>query len=53
MLNYTSYSERVLESMMAKNLPNVEKLLNDLTLRISKQGSKEMEKIVKYKQDLT
>jgi Zn-dependent oligopeptidase len=35
-LNYTSYSERVIEGMMAKNISNVEKLLNDLTLRISK-----------------
>jgi Zn-dependent oligopeptidase len=52
-LNYTSYSERVIEGMMAKNISNVEKLLNDLTLRISKQGSIEMDKIIQYKQKLT
>ena len=31
---------------MAKNIDNVEKLLNDLTLRISEQGSTEMDKLV-------
>jgi Zn-dependent oligopeptidase len=35
MLNYTNYAERTLEDKMAKNIGNVEKLLNDLTLRIS------------------
>ena len=31
MLNYTNNSERTLEDKMAKNIENVEKLLNDLT----------------------
>jgi len=35
LLNYTNFSERTLEDKMAKNIDNVEKLLNDLTLRIS------------------
>lgn len=35
MLNYTNYAERVLEEKMAKNIDNVEKLLNDLTQRIT------------------
>lgn len=39
--------------MMAKNVSNVEKLLNDLTQRISGQGSIEMDKILDYKKNLT
>ena len=38
---------------MAKNVSNVEKLLNDLTQRISGQGSIEMDKILDYKKNLT
>jgi len=52
-LGYSSFSERVIESMMAKNVSNVEKLLNDLTQRISGQGSIEMDKILDYKKNLT
>lgn len=39
--------------MMAKSVVNVENLLNDLTHRISEQGSIEMDKVLKYKQNLT
>ena len=46
LLNYTNFAERTLEDKMAKNIDNVEKLLNDLTLRISEQGSAEMDKLV-------
>lgn len=35
LLNYTNFSERILEDKMAKNIDNVESLLNDLTHRIS------------------
>jgi len=35
MLNYTNFSERTLEDKMAKNIENVETLLNDLTQRIT------------------
>ena len=35
LLNYSSFSERTIENMMAKNIGNVEKLLNELTQRIS------------------
>jgi len=38
---------------MAKNVGNVEKLLNDLTLRISEQGSNEMGKLIEFKRRLT
>ena len=53
LLNYTNFSERTLEDKMAKNIENVEKLLNDLTLRISEQGSGEMEKLVQFKRKQT
>lgn len=53
LLNYTNYSERTLEDKMAKNIDNVEKLLNDLTLRISEQGSVEMDKLVQFKRKMT
>lgn len=53
MLNYTNYAERTLEDKMAKNIGNVEKLLNDLTLRISEQGSTEMDKLVQFKRKMT
>jgi Zn-dependent oligopeptidase len=35
MLNYTNFSERTLENKMAKNVENVESLLNELTQRIT------------------
>lgn len=38
---------------MAKKVENVEKLLNDLTHRITEQGSGEMEKLKDYKRNLT
>lgn len=53
MLNYTNFSERTLEDKMAKNVDNVEKLLNDLTQRITEQGSSEMDKLVQYKRKMT
>jgi Zn-dependent oligopeptidase len=46
LLNYTNFAERALEDKMAKNIDNVEKLLNDLTQRITEQGSSEMDKLV-------
>lgn len=53
LLNYTNFSEETLENKMAKNINNVEKLLNDLTLRISGQGSTEMDKLVQFKRKKT
>ena len=38
---------------MAKNIYNVEKLLNELTQRISEQGSTEMDKIIAFKRKKT
>lgn len=38
---------------MAKNIENVEKLLNDLTLRITEQGSTEMQKLIEFKKKKT
>jgi Zn-dependent oligopeptidase len=38
---------------MAKNINNVEKLLNDLTLKITEQGSGEMDKLIEYKRNKT
>jgi Zn-dependent oligopeptidase len=35
LLNYTNFAERQLKDKMSKNIDNVEKLLNDLTQRIS------------------
>jgi len=53
LLNYTNFSQRTLEDKMAKNIDNVEKLLNDLTLRISEQGSTEVQKLIQFKRKKT
>ena len=42
MLGYSSNAAMTMEGRMAENVENVEKLLDDLTHKITPQGKKEM-----------
>ena len=49
MLGYSSNAEMVLEDTMAKNIDNVEKLLDDLTHRVTPKARKELQDLVDFK----
>lgn len=49
MLGYSSNAEFVLQDKMAKKVENVEKLLDDLTQRITPLGRKELQAMTDFK----
>ena len=49
MLGYSSNAAMTMEGRMAENVENVEKLLDDLTYKITPQGKKEMQEIKNFK----
>lgn len=50
LMGYQSFTELTLKDKMAKNPENVEKLLDDLTGRITQKGKKEKMKLTQFKQ---
>ena len=52
MLGYSSNAEMVLRDKMAKNIENVEKLLDDLIHRVTPLGRKELQDLTDYKRSL-
>lgn len=49
LMGYQSFTELTLKDKMAKSPANVEKLLDDLTGRITQKGKKEKLKLTQFK----